>query len=328
MNPSTLEKIWYSDNDWRSGLLQPLASLTGWVAKRRRHEALQRWADSPSPYPVPIVVVGNLTVGGTGKTPLVGHLVKQAIRTGLRVGVVSRGYGGIQSQWPRLVSQQSEPEVVGDEPLMLFNQTFVPIAVCADRPKAVEYLLATQELDLIISDDGLQHYAMWRDLEILVIDGQRQLGNQRMIPAGPLRESPDRLNQVDWIVERSNTAREGRFNFQVQAMVLRNLLSQQTLPLHGLAHLGMIDAVAGIGNPEGFFSQLEGAGYSINRIALPDHFDYKTSINDRLTGNVVLLTEKDAVKAGAIAGDNTWVVEAQVNAVGLVQHWREWCLRC
>lgn len=153
------DAIWYGQPSWQSDLLRPLSWVTKHVAQRRRETALANWAEQTSPYPVPIVVVGNLTAGGTGKTPLVGHLVTQAIRYGLRVGVVSRGYGGQPSQWPRLISERSEPEVVGDEPLMLFQQTGVPIAVCVDRPKAVDYLLRTQRIDVIISDDGLQHYS-------------------------------------------------------------------------------------------------------------------------------------------------------------------------
>ena len=321
------DRIWYGQ-DWRSTAFLPLSWLTGWVARRRRKQALERWQQQSSPYPVPIVVVGNLTAGGTGKTPVVGLLAQVAIAQGLRVGIVSRGYGGIASQWPRRVIETSDPAVVGDEPLMLHIQTRAPVVVGVDRPKAVEMLLQTSKVDLVLCDDGLQHYALWRDFEILVVDGIRQLGNARLLPAGPLRESPDRLDTVDWVLERSATPQEGRFGFQVQAMVLRNLLTQQTLPLHGLNTEPCVNAVAGIGNPEGFFQQLEAAGYRLNRVPLPDHFDYEQSIQNKLVEGPVLLTDKDAVKSGAIGGDDTWVVEAQVDAVKLTQAWIDWCQQC
>ncbi|MGB0965450.1 MAG: tetraacyldisaccharide 4'-kinase [Litorivicinus sp.] len=321
------DQIWYG-RDWRAQALAPLSWLTGWVSRRRRREALQRWSEASSPFSVPVVVVGNLTAGGTGKTPLVGHLVTSALKQGVRVGIVSRGYGGMPSAWPRRVTEFSDPQVVGDEPLMLHIQTGAPVVVCTDRVKAVEMLLHTSDVDLVISDDGLQHYALWRDLEILVIDGERQLGNGRLLPAGPLRESPQREETVDWVVERSSSPTAGRMGFQVQAMTLRNVLTQQTLPLHGLNHHPRVDAVAGIGNPEAFFRQLEAAGYVLNRLPLPDHFDYQNSIQHRLTGAPVLMTDKDAVKAGAIGGDETWVVEAQVNAIELTQRWQQYLQQC
>jgi len=321
------EQIWYGQ-DWRAQALAPLAWITGWVSRKRRQTALQQWQSAQSPFPVPLVVVGNLTAGGTGKTPLVGHLAQIAIREGVRVGIVSRGYGGVPSVWPRRVTEHSDPQVVGDEPLMLHLQTRAPVVVCVDRVKAVDMLLATESVDLVLSDDGLQHYPLWRDLEILVVDGARQYGNGRLLPAGPLREDASREATVDWVVERSESPRPGRMAFQVQALTLRNLLTQQTLPLHGLNKHPVVDAVAGIGNPELFFHQLESAGYRLNRIPLPDHFDYQSSIQHRLSGAPVLLTDKDAVKAGAIGGDETWVVEAQVNALELTQRWQAYVRTC
>lgn len=321
------EQIWYGQ-DWRAGLLSPLTWITRAVSRRRRAQALARWSQQTSPFPVPIVVVGNLTAGGTGKTPLVGHLAQTATKMGMRVGIVSRGYGGVQSHWPRRVTAHSDAQVVGDEPLMLHIQTGLPVVVCTDRVKAVEMLIQTSKVDLVLADDGLQHYGLWRDLEILVIDGVRQFGNGRLLPAGPLREEPSREDTVDWVVERSVSPTQGRMGFQVQAMVLRNVLTQQTLPLHGLNSHPVVDAVAGIGNPEAFFTQLEQAGYRINRIPLPDHFDYQRSIRHQLSGVPVLMTDKDAVKAGAIGGDETWVVEAQVNAIELTQRWQSYLRQC
>lgn len=321
------ENLWYG-KDPRARLLSPLSWITKVVSRRRRRAALDAWKDQSSPFPVPVVVVGNLTAGGTGKTPLVGHLAQVATKMGFRVGIVSRGYGGIQSHWPRRVTEHSDAQVVGDEPLMLHIQTGVPVVVCTDRVKAVDMLLKTSKVDLVLADDGLQHYALWRDLEILVVDGQRQFGNGRLLPAGPLREEASREDTVDWVVERALQPTHGRMGFQVQAMVLRNVLTQQTLPLHGLNNHPVVDAVAGIGNPEAFFTQLEQAGYQINRIALPDHFDFQRSIRHRLSGAPVLMTDKDAVKAGAIGGDETWVVEAQVNAIELTQRWQSYLRQC
>ncbi|MBX2824937.1 MAG: tetraacyldisaccharide 4'-kinase, partial [Gammaproteobacteria bacterium] len=156
--------------------------------------------------PVPVVVVGNISVGGTGKTPLVIALVELLQTRGLNPGVVSRGYGGAKHERPLLVDNTLSPEECGDEPLLIARRTGQPVCVCAERSLAVQYLLSKKNVNIVVCDDGLQHYALQRDLEIAVVDHERQHGNQRLLPAGPLREPVARLRSVDFVVESTDAA--------------------------------------------------------------------------------------------------------------------------
>jgi len=256
---------------------------------------------------VPVVVVGNITVGGTGKTPLVLHLSECLQHRGIRVGIVSRGYGG--SETVQRVTPESRAADVGDEPLLLARRSGVPVWIGADRVAAARELVAAG-VQCIISDDGLQHYRLARDAEIIVIDGERGLGNGACIPAGPLRESPARLREVDMVVV--NGDHEGR---QPGALVM-SLRADGVLPVNGQGERRSLDsfagktvhAVAGIGNPERFFDSLRRRKINVLPSPLPDHARILPANLDFDDTHEILMTEKDAVKCQDFAGSHAWFV--------------------
>lgn len=256
--------------------------------------------------PVPVIIVGNLTVGGTGKTPLVIWMVDFLKQQGFKPGVISRGYAGSTSQSPHAVIVDSDPAVVGDEPLLLARRCACPVVIGADRPAAAQYLLAHNDCDVIISDDGLQHYALQRDIEIVVIDGERRFGNGYCLPAGPLREPPERLKEVDLVVANGgNELLEGEFAMQCRGDDLINLLSGERKPLADFAGQGC-HAVAGIGNPNRFFEQLTSAGLNCESHAFPDHHAFRAVDLRFKDDKPVIMTEKDAVKCGGFAQARHW----------------------
>ena len=271
-----------------------------WVAKRRRRHylRLERW--SP---PVPIVVVGNITVGGTGKTPLVAALVEALAANGFRPGIVSRGFGASASASPLWVTADSDPAVAGDEPVMLVRQLKVPLVVATDRVKAAQYLCKHAQCDLIIADDGLQHYNLQRHLELLVLDGERMLGNGLCLPAGPLREPVERMKSVDMVlVNTTNHVSEGQYAFSLVPAALVSIGGfRQPPPARGKVH-----AVAGIGNPQRFFNTLRRLGFEVIEHPFADHHPFTRKdicFDDRLP---VIMTAKDAVKCGQFADQRHW----------------------
>ncbi|PVZ68894.1 tetraacyldisaccharide 4'-kinase [Pelagibaculum spongiae] len=293
--------LWYQDqNKWLGWLLKPLSHLFDFIVCRKRHQYLLGKKTSFAAG-VPTIVVGNLTAGGAGKTPLTLWLIDWAKDNGFNPGVVSRGYGSSSDQL-RLVDEQSTAADVGDEPLMMFLRGQTKVAVGRDRV-AVAKLLVAQGCDLLICDDGLQHYRLARDIEIAVIDGQRRFGNQKMLPAGPLREPVSRLDSVDFVVCNGSAGRSGEFEMQLQPGKLQPLHSDET----ALApQLGKVLAVAGIGNPQRFHNTLTQLGFSPELKALPDHHHYQLedlSPNDALP---LLMTEKDAVKCRHLERPNSW----------------------
>lgn len=277
-------------------------------------------------YPVPIVVVGNMTVGGTGKTPLVEALCFALVRQGFTPGIVSRGYGR-KTQAPAVVLEDSWPEQVGDEALHLKRTTHLPMVVGADRHAAIQRLLTLHpgSIDVIILDDGLQHFALVPDITIAVIDGVRGFGNGRCLPAGPLRE-PDpkaRLSEMDFVVinGEGDGAIPRAFGTQLQPVCfvsLNNAEEQLTVPAFVEKHRGRaVHAVAGIGHPEQFFQLLEDLGLTVQRHAFPDHHAFKAT--DLQFGDAlpVVMTEKDAIKCrprgrAFTAGGPCWVLRVQM----------------
>jgi tetraacyldisaccharide 4'-kinase len=262
--------------------------------------------------PVPVVVVGNITVGGTGKTPLVLWLASFLSQHGMRPGIVSRGYGA-HARAPRAVTPDSEPSRVADEPLLLAQRSRCPVWIGADRVAAGEALLrANSQCDVIVSDDGLQHYALARDLEIAVIDGTRGLGNGFMLPAGPLREPASRLREVDAVVihapPRPLDKRKGAIGMKLEGREFRNLLN----PGHivGPEHFQRrrVHAVAGIGNPARFFAHLEALGLTFEAHPFPDHHGYTQADLAYEDADAILMTEKDAVKCTAFAHESHWAL--------------------
>jgi tetraacyldisaccharide 4'-kinase len=254
---------------------------------------------------VPVVVVGNITAGGNGKTPVVIWLVEMLLQHGMKPGVVSRGYGGKSSVYPLLLSDETAVEACGDEPMLIYQRTGVPVAVDPVRASAVQVLLE-EGVDIIITDDGLQHYALARDIEIVVIDGQRRFGNGRYIPYGPMRESLSRLKTVDFIMNNGGQITNNEIEMKLAPQMAVNLSDNREIPVN---HLKNPVAFAGIGNPSRFFDTLARMG--VNLVAsksFSDHqdFDFEDLEAFCSLGEDVVMTEKDAVKCRAFAKDNWW----------------------
>lgn len=255
---------------------------------------------------IPVVVVGNVTVGGTGKTPLVLWLAERLRERGLRVGIVSRGYGR-RGAAARRVRQQDPPAEVGDEPALVSRRLGVPVAVGAARADAVR--LVEGECDVVLSDDGLQHHALARDAEIAVVDGRRGLGNGWRLPAGPLREASSRLDRVDAVVVNgAGYSRPGALRMEVAPTRFVEIATGRTAAPEAFAGR-RAHAVAALGHPERFFALLRELGVEADERRFRDHHAY--SPGDIAFGDPlpVLMTEKDAVKCAGIAPPGAWYLE-------------------
>lgn len=266
--------------------------------------------------PVPVVVVGNLTAGGNGKTPVVIWLVEQLQKQGVRVGVVSRGYGGKAERYPLLLNDGTTTDQAGDEPVLIFQRTGAPVAVSPVRVDAVKALLSAHALQLIITDDGLQHYRLARDKEIVVIDGVRRFGNGWWLPAGPMRERASRLRSVDAVITNGGIARAGEIPMHLQPGLAVNLLTGERRPMTELQN---VVAMAGIGHPPRFFATLENGGlHPVKTVALADHQSLTLASVQALTvsGQTLMMTEKDAVKCRAFAQQNWWYLPVDAELDG------------
>ncbi|QKJ86611.1 Tetraacyldisaccharide 4'-kinase [Paramixta manurensis] len=299
-----IERIW-SGRSPLYLLLLPFSWLYGLVSHLIRLSYQRGWRKSWRA-PVPVVVVGNLTAGGNGKTPVVIWLVETLRREGLRVGVVSRGYGGKAARYPLLLDAQTSSVEAGDEPVLIYQRTQAPVAVSPVRSEAVKALLAQHSLDVIITDDGLQHYALARDVEIVVVDGVRRFGNGWWLPAGPMRERASRLQSVDAVIINGGEAEVDGITMQLTPGAAINLKSGESRPL---AHFSDVVAMAGIGHPPRFFRTLKQQGITpVGEIAFGDHQTYTEEMLAPLVTEqqTLMMTEKDAVKCRAFAHDNWW----------------------
>jgi len=300
-----LLKAWYQGHP-ALYLLRPLEWLYRAVIKQRREQAIKTQYRPP----VPLIVVGNLSVGGTGKTPLILWLIEHCRARGLRVGVVSRGYGAKPPALPFRVNAEQSAQVCGDEPLMLVKRTHVPLMIDPNRPRAVQALLQQERLDLILSDDGLQHYRLARDLELVLIDQARGLGNRRCLPAGPLREPPQRLESVDACLINGASQDSGDgFAFSLKPSDLVQLSSGQSYPLSHFAKGQKLHALAAIGNPQRFFATLETLGWQVIYHPLADHAALRPEQLNYSPDLPLVMTEKDAVKCAAFAPENSWYLK-------------------
>lgn len=298
-----LNTLWYSKGAliW---CLWPFSWIYIMISKLRRSYLLYY---QPS-CAVPIVVVGNLTLGGTGKTPLVIALAQAMHAKGLRVGIVTRGYKARIKSFPYQVSLSDNASLVGDEALLIAQKTACPVIIAPKRMLAVKYLLQTCHSQIIISDDGLQHYAMPRALEIVVIDGARGLGNQLCLPAGPLRENSKRLRTVDLVVINSQLEPRDTKSYCCDAHLmfyqpqnLINIVTGKEIALLDFQHLTMpVAAVAGIGNPQGFFTTLQKLGIAFTPYPFADHHNFLRS-ELQFHEKIIVMTEKDAVKCKSFA---------------------------
>ena len=306
---------WYAGHP-ALGLLRPLEWLYRTVVQRKRARFLAGEGDIYRA-PVPVVVVGNITVGGTGKTPMILWLIEHCRRQGLRVGVVSRGYGAQSPQLPWRVQVDQTASVAGDEPLLIVQRSGVPLMIDPDRGRAVAALLAAEPLDLILSDDGLQHYRLARDLELVLIDAARGLGNQHCLPAGPLREPLERLQSVDALLYNGATHDpQTGYGFTLRPRTLVNLRSGEQRPISHFPPGQSLHAVAGIGNPQRFFNTLEGLHWRPVTHAFADHAAYSAELLNFSPALPLVMTEKDAVKCRAFAADDWWylAVDAEPSA--------------
>ena len=320
-SPATrLQALWYRDArpPWS---LRLLAALFG-AALRVRGGLQRRGWPAVQRLPRPVVVVGNLTVGGTGKTPLVAWLCGQLRAAGWRPGVISRGFGGSapRAGTPLQVEAHSDPALVGDEAVLLRARTGVPVAVCRDRVNAARLLIGAG-VDVLIADDGLQHLRLPRCFEIVVVDAARGFGNGYLLPAGPLREPVERLARSDALVVQGAAAsltppqylaRGACFAMQLRGDVLRPVREagsgqdgDQGLALATLSGR-RVHAIAGIGHPQRFFAQLRAAGLEPIEHPYPDHARFRPADLEFADGLPVLMTEKDAVKCRAFGGTDRW----------------------
>ena len=267
---------------------------------------------------VPVIIVGNISVGGTGKTPFVIWLAKQLQQAGFRPGIISRGYGGKAEHYPQEVMPDSDPAIVGDEPIIISRHTGCPMIVDPHRINAGNMLLQRHNCDIIISDDGLQHYALARDIEIVIVDGQRLFGNQYSLPAGPLREPISRLKNIDFIVH--NSAAHSSYSMSLSQGQAINLSNSEIKKDLVDFKEQFVHAVAGIGNPNRFFEQLSKQGLHIQAHEFKDHHRYEKSELQFNDNNPILMTEKDAVKCHEFAYENMWYIPIEATITGQLEH--------
>jgi tetraacyldisaccharide 4'-kinase len=295
-----LQRVWYEGRArWFSLLLLPLSWLFAAAVILRRAAYRRGWLQSFR-VACPVIVVGNITVGGTGKTPMTIWLAEQLRSRGLRVGIVLRGYGGTSAQWPRDVAPNTSAEEVGDEAVLLAVRTRALVVAGPDRVAAAKRAIE-RGAQIILCDDGLQHYRLARDLEIAVIDERRGLGNGRLLPAGPLREPPSRLDGIDLkvLTRRSPGQSDGSVaNAVVASPVLGDAVSIGTGERRSLQSFAgaPVHAIAGIGNPQAFFDALLALGLTVDAHPLPDHARLTEANLSFPDAAPVLMTEKDAVK--------------------------------
>ncbi|WP_413693392.1 tetraacyldisaccharide 4'-kinase [Psychromonas sp. KJ10-2] len=293
--------FWYKPTQWWTWMLWPFAMLMRCISVCRRYAYQQGWLQSYKS-PLPVVVVGNISVGGNGKTPFVISLCELLIEQGYKPGVISRGYGGKADNYPLLVTSDTSGKIAGDEPVLIFQRLQIPVVVDPVRSNAADYLATQCDVNVIITDDGLQHYALQRDIEIVVVDGKRRYGNQHIMPMGPLRESVSRLRDVDFIIN-NGAVHEGESTMFLMASECKRVDG-----VEGKLAKQSVNACAAIGYPPRFFNTLIEQGFSLDKqIPFADHHAYSESDFAQFsTDKPLLMTEKDAVKCTSFAQPHWW----------------------
>lgn len=305
--------FWYS-RSWLAWLLFPFSLLFLLIVTIRR-ACYNAGIFKSYKAGVPVIIVGNLSVGGNGKTPMTIWLVQALQNCGMKPAIISRGYGSRSENYPLLVDADSDPLIAGDEPVLMAKRTGVPVCISPDRQESIELLQSRYRIDVIIADDGLQHYKLQRDIEIVVIDAVRGLGNGFVLPAGPLREPKVRLNSVDFIVANGHANQYTRNVMKLLPHSAVNMLNGETRPLTDFTQA---DAIAGIGNPQRFFTMLQGLNIQLlNTRAFADHQQFKVEELQKFAKNRPLfMTEKDAVKCSRFAQENWWYVPVEAEISG------------
>ncbi len=309
-----IEKIWFQNHPVRIllwPLLWPLSVIFKSISHSRR-QAFQSGKKSSYKAPVPVIVVGNITAGGNGKTPVVIWLVETLQQLGFKPGVVSRGYGAKAPSYPLMVTADTSTSHCGDEPKLIYQRTKAPVAVDPVRSEAVKALLK-HNIDIVITDDGLQHYALERDIEFVVVDGVRRFGNEQLIPLGPLRESVARLKEVDFTITNGGQPCAGEIAMNLKPDLAVNMVTGEKV---AVSELKNIVAWAGIGHPPRFFNTLRELGAEpVVAHGFADHKDFNPSHLFELAehGDNVIMTEKDAVKCAEFAKENWWYLPVSAN---------------
>ncbi|ADL54701.1 tetraacyldisaccharide 4'-kinase [Gallionella capsiferriformans] len=300
-----IEAHWYQRN-WRHLILLPASWLFGALVALRRTLYRCRLLHSFK-LPVTVAIIGNISVGGTGKTPLTLKLAQQLTHAGHHPVIISRGFGGNKAQ--QAVTPESTAEQVGDEPKLMAQRNICPVWVGRDRVATAQAAIQAHPLcDVILCDDGLQHYRLQRDMEIVVIDGVRRFGNSYLLPAGPLREPVSRLASVDAVVINGGKTDPGQYSMQLSGDIFYNLTDpEKTATALDFKKL-RVHAIAGIGHPQRYFDHLATLGLTVTPHAFPDHHPYTSGELIYQDCDALLLTEKDAVKCAAFADDKYWVL--------------------
>lgn len=300
---------WFRRRSLVAILCLPLAGLYAIIVFCRRYCYEKHWFNCTK-LPVPVIVVGNITVGGTGKTPTVIALCRWLQQMGYCPGIVSRGYKGKAEKYPLSITQSTDPRQCGDEPLLIHKKTQVPVVVDPNRVCAAQHLLKYEHCDIIVSDDGLQHYAMGRDIEIVLTPGHDNFGNGWFLPAGPLRESVSRLEQVDYVMTKGQPD-VGQYPLTIQAKSFYQLQSNMSVELFDWQRRE-VHAVAGIAHPKEFFDLLRSHHLKVIEHPFPDHHHYEPKDVDFADKLPIIMTEKDAVKCQAFANEKMYVLSIDV----------------
>jgi len=335
-----IERRWYTQAGclW---VLYPLEWLFRFSANCRR----KNQQDQQTSFRKPVVIIGNIAVGGTGKTPVIIALIKGLRERGINPGVISRGYGRCSNKLV-FVDTVSTADQAGDEPLEIYHATGAPVVVAADRVAAADVLVEQRACDVILSDDGLQHYKLARQREIVVVDASKWFGNTHCLPVGPLREPVTRLQDVNWVLINGGSSSDTRsaetmmnrgidqgdsacYGFKIEAVAFENLISGERQPLSMICHIQQAVVVAGVGNPERVFSTVDavaaecGSELQLSKCIFPDHHRYTSADFAQIGEQVVFMTAKDAVKCRPYAGSNWWILKVEarlpesfLNAIG------------
>lgn len=306
-----LQKYWYRITPLHL-LLLPV-SLLFYLLVSIRRQLFRSGIFASVKIPVPVIIIGNISVGGTGKTPFTLWLAEQLIANGWHPGIISRGFGG-SSSIPREVQHNSDPAIAGDEPVLMAQRKLCPVWISRDRPAAAKALLnAHPECDVILSDDGLQHYRLQRDVEIVVVDGIRRFGNGLLLPAGPLRETQSRLHEADAVIVNGGKVSPDQYSMQLEGVHFYNLLNPEITATAADFQGQSIHAIAGIGHPERFFRHLNNLGLTLQTHPYPDHHHYTAADLAYADANALLMTEKDAVKCISFADEKCWVLRVEAH---------------